>query len=218
MRIIVVGINTEVGKTVVSAILTRMLNAEYWKFIQAGSLDNTDSSTVNKLSGAYCHPEAYRFKEPLSPHQAAKIDNITIETENFRLPQTSAPLIIETTGGFLSPCAQKHLQGDIFASWPCSWLLVSRAYLGSINHTFLTLEALRSRNLNILGMILNGYSEEERSWMVEMTDLSLLGSLHQEQEITPRVVQHYANNWREPWSHNQKFENILSGTPFLNMV
>ncbi|WP_051393842.1 dethiobiotin synthase [Chlamydia pecorum] len=218
MRIVVVGIHTEVGKTLVSAILTKMLHAEYWKVLQAGFLDQTDSATVSRLSGAYCHPEAYQFSSPLSPHQAARIDQIPIDVEKFCLPETSSPLIIETAGGMLSPCGETLLQGDVFASWSCSWLLVSRAYLGSINHTLLTLEALRSRKIHVLGMILNNYSEEEELWLQKMTGLPLLGSLRQEQEVTPELVLSYANNWKELWSRTSHLKQLLSGIPSLSQA
>ncbi|WP_375793106.1 dethiobiotin synthase [Chlamydia sp. 12-01] len=203
MHIIVAGIDTEVGKTFVSAILTTLLHAEYWKPIQLGSLERSDSSIVHELSGALCHKEAYRFTYPLAAHQAARIDNIPIYEDCISLPKTQATLIIETSGGFLSPCTPNFLQGDFFAKWPCCWILVSKAYLGSINHTCLTVEAMQARNLNILGMILNQYPKEEEDWLLNTTRLPLLGRLNYENTISKETVQNYANLWKEAWKSKE---------------
>ncbi|WP_139415202.1 dethiobiotin synthase [Chlamydia abortus] len=201
MHIIIAGIDTGVGKTFVSAILTVLLQAEYWKPIQSGSLNHSDSATVHALSGARCHPESYRFSHSLAAHQAAQIDNITMHQETITLPKTDASLIIETSGGFLSPCTHDSLQGDVFAQWPCHWVLVSKAYLGSINHTCLTLEAMRARNLSILGIILNQYPKEEENWLLRMTGLPFLGRLNYEKSISKATVQNYANLWKETWKY-----------------
>ncbi|ANH78834.1 Dethiobiotin synthetase [Candidatus Chlamydia sanziniae] len=201
------------GKTFVSSILTIMLKAEYWKPIQAGNLDNSDSKVVQKLSGALCHPETYRLRHALSPHKAAALENMPIEEHRICLPKTTAPLIIETAGGFLSPCSQNQLQGDFFSSWPCYWLLISKAYLGSINHTCLTVEAMRARNLNILGIILNNYPKDEEQWLMQILDLPLLGTLIQEKIITQTTLNHYANIWRPIWKNIEKTIRGSSGTP-----
>ncbi|AAD19179.1 dethiobiotin synthase [Chlamydia pneumoniae TW-183] len=216
-RIIIVGIDTGVGKTIVSAILARALNAEYWKPIQAGNLENSDSNIVHELSGAYCHPEAYRLHKPLSPHKAAQIDNVSIEESHICAPKTTSNLIIETSGGFLSPCTSKRLQGDVFSSWSCSWILVSQAYLGSINHTCLTVEAMRSRNLNILGMVVNGYPEDEEHWLTQEIKLPIIGTLAKEKEITKTIISCYAEQWKEVWTSNHQGIQGVSGTPSLNL-
>ncbi|SPN74147.1 ATP-dependent dethiobiotin synthetase BioD 1,dithiobiotin synthetase,dethiobiotin synthase [Chlamydia serpentis] len=216
-QIVIVGIDTDVGKTIVSAILATALKAEYWKPIQAGSLENSDSSIVQQLSGVYCHPEAYRLHMPLSPHKAARLENVVIEEKSIYPPKTSSTLIIETAGGFLSPCTSSSLQGDVFSSWPCSWILVSKAYIGSINHTCLTIEAMRSRNLNILGIILNGYPKDEEEWLVQTTKLPLLGNLASEKEITKITVSQYAKQWKDLWTSNQEKIRALSGIPSLNL-
>ncbi|BAE81068.1 dethiobiotin synthetase [Chlamydia felis Fe/C-56] len=203
MHIIIAGIDTEVGKTFVSAILATLFQAEYWKPIQSGSLDRSDSTIVRELSGAVCHRETYRLTHPLAAHQAARVDNIPIHAENFSLPVTEAPLIIETSGGFLSPCSQDSLQGDVFSKWPCQWVLVSKAYLGSINHTCLTVEAMRTRNLNILGMVLNQYPKEEEDWLLNMTGIPYLGRLNYENIISKETVKNYANLWKETWEDRE---------------
>ncbi|AFS21572.1 dethiobiotin synthase [Chlamydia psittaci] len=203
MHIIIAGIDTEVGKTLVSAILTTLFQAEYWKPIQSGSLNHSDSAIVHELSGARCHPESYRFTHSLAAHQAAQIDNIPMNEETITLPKTDSSLIIETSGGFLSPCTYNSLQGDVFAKWPCHWVLVSKAYLGSINHTCLTIEAMQARNLSILGIILNQYSKEEEDWLLNMTGLPFLGRLNYEKTISKAVVQNYANLWRETWKYRE---------------
>ncbi|WP_348662922.1 dethiobiotin synthase [Chlamydia vaughanii] len=199
MHIIIAGIDTGVGKTLVSTILTSLLKAEYWKPIQSGDLDHSDSNRVHELSGAICHPEAYRLTHPLAAHQASKIDNVSIKEEDLILPKTQAPLIIETSGGFLSPCSSSTLQGNVFASWPCSWVLVSKAYLGSINHTCLTVEAMRARNLNILGIVLNQYPYEEENWLLDITQMPFLGRLNYEPTISKETIHTYASLWKETW-------------------
>ncbi|WP_100934102.1 dethiobiotin synthase [Candidatus Chlamydia corallus] len=216
-HIIIVGIDTDVGKTIVSSILATALKAEYWKPIQAGNLETSDSNVVHQLSGAYSHPETYRLRMPLSPHKAAQLDNVVIEETDIRIPKTTSTLIIETAGGFLSPCTSNRLQGDVFSSWPCSWILVSKAYLGSINHTCLTVEAMRSRNLNILGIVLNGYPEDEEHWLTQAIQLPLLGTLAKEKEITKTTINRYAKQWKDVWRRNQQEIKALSGTPLLNL-
>ncbi|AHK63352.1 ATP-dependent dethiobiotin synthetase BioD [Chlamydia avium] len=222
MQIIIAGIHTEVGKTLASAILTSLLRADYWKPIQSGSLDNSDSHQVQKLSGATCHPEAYRFIHPLSPHQAAEYEGIHIDKNSFSLPKTDRPLIIETSGGFLSPCTSTTLQGDLFSKWPCSWILVSKAYLGSINHTCLTVEAMRRRKLNILGIILNQYPKHEENWLLKTTQLSCLGRLNYENSISKDTVKKYVCLWKPYFQTLQIIPSLKkcryrkSGIPLLN--
>ena len=197
MHIIIAGIHTEVGKTLGSTILTSLIQADYWKPIQSGSLEHSDSHQVHMLSGATCHPEAYRFSYPLAAHQAAEREGICIQQYCLTPPKTEKPLIIETSGGFLSPCTPTTLQGDLFSQWPCSsWILVSKAYLGSINHTCLTVEAMRLRNLNILGMILNQYSQHEEDWLLQITQLSCLGRLNYENAISKSTIQKYVDLWK----------------------
>jgi dethiobiotin synthetase len=155
----VTGIGTGVGKTVVSAILTEALKADYWKPVQCGGLENTDSDIVRSLisnTQTKIHPEIYKFKTPASPHYAAEIDNIKIEIVNFKIPETKNHLIIEGAGGLMVPLNENFLVIDLIKQFNADVILVSQNYLGSINHTLLSLEILKSRNIKIKGIVFNG--------------------------------------------------------------
>ncbi len=158
MNIAIVGIHTGIGKTICSAILCEALNADYWKPVQAGELENSDSITVRQLctSQITIHPERYRLNIPASPHYSAAMEGITIKKEDFDLPQTSNHLIIETAGGVMSPLAKEFLNIDLVEKLNCPVIVISENYLGSINHTLLTLQVLKNRNINIVGIIFNG--------------------------------------------------------------
>lgn len=158
-RFVVAGIGTGVGKTVVSAILCKALSAAYWKPIQTGFLSgegDRDSRDVQQLSGCTVYPESYLLQEPLSPHAAAKIDGLKVETSNLIVPEHDGPLVIEGAGGLMVPLNDAELYIDVLANWKFSVVLVSRHYLGSINHTLLTVEALKNRNIPIAGLIFIG--------------------------------------------------------------
>lgn len=157
--IFITGIGTDVGKTIISAILTEALHADYWKPIQAGDLDNPDSMKVQSWISNYdscIHPEAYRLRTPMSPHAAAAIDGINIELANIKLPNTPNFLIVEGAGGLLVPINNHENVIDIIKSLQLPVVLVSRHYLGSINHTLLSIEALQNRHIPIAGFIFNG--------------------------------------------------------------
>jgi dethiobiotin synthetase len=157
LKYFVSGIGTEVGKTYVSAILCKLLNADYWKPIQAGGLDFKDSDFVKKISGAKIHPETYLLKEPMSPHAAAQLENISIDINNITLPHTNNHLIVEGAGGLMVPLNYKgDLMIDLIAKLNLPVILVSRYYLGSINHTILSLEMLFKRNIPLAYLIFNG--------------------------------------------------------------
>jgi len=154
MRFIVAGIGTEIGKTVVSAILVEALQADYWKPIQSGALEDSDTETVRQLisnSRSRFHPEAYRLREPLSPHAAAAIDGVTIALENLVIPETDNSLIIELAGGLMVPLNDTDLNIDFVQQTGLPVVLVSRNYLGSINHTLLSVDALKNRQIPIMG-------------------------------------------------------------------
>ena len=157
--IIISGTDTGIGKTLLSAMLMAALpEYYYWKPIQSGTIDGTDSETVRQLSQCrdeHIIPEAYIFSQPLSPHAAAAVDGIAIEKERLRLPQVK-PLVIEGAGGLLVPLTKELLFIDVFKSWGLPVLLACRSALGTINHTLLSLEALRSRDIPILGCVLIG--------------------------------------------------------------
>ena len=156
--IIVTGIGTDVGKTVVSAIVAQALGYDYWKPVQAGDLDNSDSKKVEALtSNITVLPERFRLTVPASPHFAAAQDQITISPNDFQLPQSQRPLLVEGAGGILVPFNNQGLVfADLVANWNLPVIIVSRHYLGSINHTLLTVEAIKSRDIRVAGIIFVG--------------------------------------------------------------
>lgn len=197
-RILVVGIGTDVGKTLVSAILVKALHAHYWKPVQSGNLEATDAQKVKALvPEAICHPETYRFSHPSSPHQAAAFQGIEIMESAFRLPTPEATLVIEAAGGIFVPYRSDRLLIDLYLQWYCEWILVSRHYLGSINHTLLSIEALKRRGVNIRGIIFNGIpNRQTEKAIMSCGNVPLLGRLYPETEWTSERLQHYGAAWK----------------------
>ncbi|MDH4461377.1 MAG: dethiobiotin synthase [Flectobacillus sp.] len=195
-QFIVAGIGTEIGKTFISSILVEALEANYWKPIQSGGLDYTDTDTVKGLvtnQKSVFYPEAYRLTQPLSPHAAAEIDGVTIEVEDFQLPQTTAPLVVELAGGLMVPLNNDVLNIDLIEKFNLPVVLVTRNYLGSINHTLLSVHLLQSRGIAIKGLIFNGLSNPAtESFILNHTKLPLLAKVEEHSEITPSLVSHYA--------------------------
>jgi dethiobiotin synthetase len=161
--IFVTGIGTDVGKTIVSAILVENLQADYWKPVQAGDLENSDTIKVKQLisnSVSVFHREAYRLTQPFSPHKAAALDGIEIDFKKIKLPKTDNQLIIEGAGGLMVPLNNTHLVIDLIEKLDAEVRLVSRNYLGSINHTLLSVEALIGRGIHIHAIVFNGDADE----------------------------------------------------------
>ncbi|WP_338874296.1 dethiobiotin synthase [Spirosoma sp. SC4-14] len=200
-QFIVAGIGTEIGKTVVSAILVEALQADYWKPVQSGALDDSDTETVRHLISndiSQFHPEAYRLTQPLSPHAAAELDNVRIDLNSIVLPQTSNALIIELAGGLMVPLNDRELNLDLVQQFGLPVLLVSRNYLGSINHTLLSVDACRNRNIPILGIIFNGPTvTSSESFILTYTNLPCLGRIGQETQLTRDAIRNYANQFTE---------------------
>lgn len=198
-NIIVAGCGTDVGKTLASAVLTLILEADYWKPIQCGDETSSDSALMKQwMSGtdAVIHPPAYSLKAHLSPHHAARLENRKIELDAIGLPQTNRPLIIEGVGGVLVPLTTQCLSFDLFRSWNCQWVVVSRHYLGSINHTLLTVEALKQRHVPILGLIFNGEpNPESEEAILEHSQIPLLGRLLPESHLDLQTFKTYAKRW-----------------------
>jgi dethiobiotin synthetase len=162
--IVVAGIGTGVGKTIISSILVEALQADYWKPIQAGDLDNSDTLQVKRLCSSeksFFHEEKFRLNHPMSPHAAAALDGIKMEINDFEIPKTSNSLVIELAGGLMVPIHSGCLNIDLVKKWKAPVVLVSQNYLGSINHTLLSLEILKSNKIPVLGVIFNG--EENKS-------------------------------------------------------
>ena len=174
---VIAGIGTEVGKTIVSAIMVQRLKADYWKPVQAGSLDQSDTMTVRQLApcGAVFHPEAFRLKRAMSPHAAAKKEGVLIEQKQMTLPLTENTLVVELAGGLMAPLAPGLSNIDLLPDWKLPVVLVSSYYLGSINHTLLSIEALKRRNISLLGLVFNGDPvESTRSAILESSGLRSL--------------------------------------------
>ena len=159
---IVTGTDTGIGKTVFAAGLTAALSGTYWKPVQAGIEDETDTQAVARLtvgSGAKVLPEAYRLNTPCSPHEAARIDGIMLNPKLLRLPQVDSPLVVEGAGGALVPYTDDLLAADLFKRWGLPAIIVARTALGTISHTLMTLEVLRSRDISIAGIAFVGEEE-----------------------------------------------------------
>ena len=198
-KIFVAGIGTEVGKTLVAAILTEALHADYWKPVQAGNLGNSDTRTVRRLvsdPSIVCHPETYRLSLPISPHAAAKRDHVEIDVQSLTLPATSNALVIEGAGGLLVPLNHEALVIDLIGHFGAQAVLVSKNYLGSINHTLLSVEALEKRNIALLGIIFNGKSNPDtEEFILGYTGCRLLGNVRAEERITADLVKRYAQEF-----------------------
>jgi len=159
MRLVVCGTDTDVGKTVVSALLVQGLGATYWKPVQSGMEGGGDTGRVQQLLGLppeRVWPEAYRLTAPVSPHWAAERDGVSIDPARLALPAGDGPLVVETAGGLLVPLRRNWLQIEQIAVWGLPVLLVARSGLGTLNHTLLSLEALERRSIPVLGLVLNG--------------------------------------------------------------
>ena len=157
--IVVAGIGTGIGKTFIATILAEALEADYWKPVQAGNLDFTDTDFVRQHitnTKTFLHPEAYRFSTPMSPHAAAKIDSVEISFDKLPVPATQNIIIIEPAGGLMVPLNNRQLNIELLQQWNLPVILVSQIYLGSINHTLLSVEALKTRSINLSGIIFNG--------------------------------------------------------------
>lgn len=157
--LVICGTDTDVGKTVVSALVVQGLGATYWKPVQSGLEGGGDSGRLQallQLPATRVLPEAYRLQTPVSPHWAAELEGITIEPARLALPAVAGALVVETAGGLLVPLRRDWLQIDQLAAWGLPVLLVARSGLGTLNHTLLSVQALRQRSIPLLGLVLNG--------------------------------------------------------------
>ncbi|MES2592959.1 MAG: dethiobiotin synthase [Bacteroidota bacterium] len=195
-RFFITGIGTDVGKTFASAILVEALHADYWKPIQAGELNNTDTMKVRSLtsnSDSVFHPETYCLSSPMSPHAAAKADGIEIDIEKIIAPLTSNTLIIEGAGGLMVPINKQYLVIDLIKKLNAEVILVSKNYLGSINHTLLSIEALTNRGIPIAGIIFNGESSKaSEEYILERSGLKSFLFIAEEKNIDKGVILKYS--------------------------
>ena len=189
----ITGIGTGIGKTIVSSIVTEKLQADYWKPIQSGDLDQTDSMKVESLitnSKTVIHQEAFRLTQPLSPHLSATLDNIDLSMDKLFTPSTDNTLIIEGAGGLMVPLNDRELLIDYIIALQVEVILVSQNYLGSINHTLLSLELLKARNVTVKGIIYNGGSNiETERYINQYSPVEILGNIPVLDVITKETIQ-----------------------------
>jgi len=192
VRIVVTGTDTGVGKTVFAAALAGALKAQYWKPIQAGLDDGSDAVRVATLSGlapGSILREAYRLNPACSPHRAAELDGVTIDPARLALPGGDGPLVIEGAGGALVPVTRELLFADLFARWGAPAVIVARTALGTINHSLLTIEALRARLVPILGVAFVGAPQEDsETTIAALGGVRRLGRLPWLDPLTPQSL------------------------------
>jgi len=200
-NIVVAGIGTGIGKTFIAAILTEALEADYWKPVQAGSLDFTDTDVVRQYitnQKSFLHPEAYRLSAPMSPHAAAEIDGVEIDLHKLSLPSASNILVIEPAGGLMVPLNSRELNINLIKQWNVPVILVSQNYLGSINHTLLSVEVLKQHGIELAGIIFNGERKPStEDFILQHTRTDCIAKINLEKEITKAIVKQYADELKE---------------------
>ncbi len=211
-NIVVCGTDTDVGKTIVSAFLVQGLQATYWKPIQSGLENGGDLGQVCRLlnlpSGRWL-PESYKFQAPVSPHWAAEMENTLIDTHQLKIPQHEERIIIETAGGLMVPLTRQRLQIDQLEAWKAPVILVGRSGLGTLNHTLLSLEALRKRAIQVLGIVLNGTPHPDNPKTLEqMGNVPVIAEL-------PMMSLLNAKTLSDQWKQQKARSNFKS---FLNLL
>lgn len=199
MKLFITGIGTEVGKTITSAIVTEALEADYWKPVQAGDLDDSDTHKIKKYISnpkTKFHDNSYALNTPASPHLAAELDDITIDIKKIKAPKTKNHLVIEGAGGLLVPLNDNDTIADLIQP-DYKVIVVSRHYLGSINHTLLTIEALQQRNIAIAGIIFNGDENKATEEIIlNKTGVNCIGRIENEPFFDKTVVRDYAETFK----------------------
>ena len=193
-RIFVTGISTEVGKTIASAIIVEALKADYWKPIQAGDLDSSDSHKVGSLISnekSVIHPNSYALNQPMSPHAAAEMDGIKIDLARILVPETNNHLVIEGAGGLLVPLNDNNTILDLIDP-EFKVVVVSRHYLGSINHSLLTINLLLQNGFDVSVIFSGDENKGTESIISQMTGVHIIGRINQERLIDREVIRHYA--------------------------
>ena len=190
----ITGIGTNVGKTIVSAIVTEALQADYWKPIQAGELENCDTKKVASLVSnkkSKFHPNSYALKTPMSPHAAAEIDGLKIESKKIIAPKTKNNLVIEGAGGLLVPINNTQTVLDLIQP-DYKVLVVSRHYLGSINHSLLTVNLLKEKGFDVAIIYSGDEHKSTESIIAKMTKVNVLGRINEEPYFDKNVIREYA--------------------------
>lgn len=200
MKLFITGIGTDVGKTITSSIIVEALEADYWKPIQAGDLDNSDSHKIKSYisnSKSQIFENAYALNTPASPHLAAEIDGISINIKKIKEPETKNHLVVEGAGGIFVPINNSDSVIDLIQP-DYKVIVVSRHYLGSINHTLMTIEILKSRNLNVAGIVFSGdENKSSESIILDKTGVSMIGRIENEPYFDQNVILYYADLFRE---------------------
>jgi dethiobiotin synthetase len=200
MKLFITGISTDVGKTIASAIIVEALEADYWKPIQAGDVDNSDSHKIKSFvsnKATTIHPNSYLLNTPASPHVAAEIDGITIDLKEIKEPKTENHLVIEGAGGVFVPLNDADCVIDLIQP-DHKVIVVSRHYLGSINHTLLTIESLHNRKIAIGGIIFSGdENKSTESIILNKTGIKCIGRIEQEPYFDQNVIKEYADQFRK---------------------
>jgi dethiobiotin synthetase len=195
----ITGISTEVGKTVAAAIVTEALKADYWKPIQAGELDNSDTHKIERFisnSKSVFHPNSYALQTPMSPHAAAEIDGITIDLKDIIEPKTNNHLVTEGAGGLLVPLNDTDTILDLIQP-NYKVIVVSRHYLGSINHTLLTVKLLQEKGFDV-SIIFSGNEHKTTEDIIKkMTDVTVIGRIDEEPYFDKNVIKEYAEKFAE---------------------
>ena len=200
MKLFITGIGTDVGKTIASAIITEALEADYWKPIQAGDLDHSDSHKVKSFlsnTKTVIHTNSYALQTPASPHFAAEIDRITIDLKKIIEPKTDNHLVVEGAGGVFVPLNSSDCVIDLIQS-DYKVIVVSRHYLGSINHTLMTIEALQNRKISVAGIVFSGdENKATEAIILSKTGVKCIGRIEQEPYFDQNVIKEYAVEFRE---------------------
>lgn len=200
MKLFITGIGTDVGKTIASAIITEALEADYWKPIQAGDVETSDSHKIKQYisnTKTQVFPNSYLLNTPASPHLAAELDGVVIGLEKIQEPVTQNHLVIEGAGGLFVPLNDTDTIADLIRT-DYKVIVVSRHYLGSINHTLLTIEALKQRNIDIAGIVFNGNElPSTEDIILKKTGLTMIGRIENEPYFDENVVSYYADIFRE---------------------
>ena len=208
-KFIICGTDTDVGKTLISAFFVRGLQSFYWKPIQSGIETETDSQSILRLTGIQKEKilkEAYIFNKPVSPHWAAEIDGKKVDLNLLNLPLIHSTLIVETAGGLMVPITRNFLQIDQIQKWNLPVIIVCRSSLGTLNHTLLSIEALKKRNIKILGLIVNGEKHRDNpKTLHEFSKLPIIAEF-------PKLINVDKNNLDRLWQElniEKKIESII---------
>jgi dethiobiotin synthetase len=193
MKIFITGIDTNIGKTIASAIFVKALQADYYKPIQCGDLEKSDSKIIAYLTGQNTHSEQFTLKAALSPNLAAADEGQNIELEDLTLPETDNHLIVEGAGGPLVPLNNQQYVIDIARRFNLPAILVTRNYLGCFNHTLLAVEAMENRGIKIKGLVFNGPKNPRyEEFLSQRTGLEKLLHIEQENNLTPQTIEKYS--------------------------